>query len=76
MEAPTLFQNAPKILTLGLNEKIVPMVECLRTLGTEPHEVTSAITKFAHILWTFLLVLSPESVRSSASGCELPGNIK
>lgn len=47
---PSVVSKCPKILALGLNEKLVPMVECLSTLGTKPHEVASAITKFPHIL--------------------------
>lgn len=47
---PYIVAKCPKILTLGLNEKLVPMIECLATLGTKPNEVASAITKFPHIL--------------------------
>ncbi|KAJ6938001.1 transcription termination factor MTERF6 [Populus alba x Populus x berolinensis] len=47
---PSIISKCPKILTLGLNEKLIPMVECLATLGSKPGEVASAITKFPHIL--------------------------
>ncbi|KAI9107222.1 hypothetical protein K1719_021831 [Acacia pycnantha] len=47
---PSIVSKCPKILTLGLNEKIVPMVECLKTLGTKPKEVASAIAKFPQLL--------------------------
>lgn len=47
---PNVVSKCPKILTLGLNEKLVPMVECLATLGTKPYEVASAITRFPPIL--------------------------
>ncbi|KAK2665768.1 hypothetical protein Ddye_004342 [Dipteronia dyeriana] len=47
---PYVVSKCPKILTLGLNEKLVPMVQCLTTLGTKPREVASAIAKFPHIL--------------------------
>lgn len=47
---PYIVSKCPKILVLGLNEKIVPMVECLRTLGSKPNEVASAIAKFPHLL--------------------------
>lgn len=47
---PSLVSKCPKILTLGLHEKLVPMVECLSTLATKPNEVASAIVKFPHIL--------------------------
>ncbi|KAL5562287.1 hypothetical protein UlMin_032034 [Ulmus minor] len=47
---PYVISKCPKILTLGLNEKLVPTVECLTTLETKPGEVASAIAKFPHIL--------------------------
>ncbi|KAK3029099.1 hypothetical protein RJ639_039243 [Escallonia herrerae] len=47
---PSIVARCPKILALGLNEKLVPMVQCLVTLGSKPGEVASAITKFPHIL--------------------------
>lgn len=47
---PSVIAKCPKILTLGLNEKLMPTVQCLATLGTKPSEVTLAITKFPHIL--------------------------
>ncbi|KAL6963561.1 hypothetical protein U1Q18_034572 [Sarracenia purpurea var. burkii] len=47
---PSVVVKCPKILTLHLDEKLVPMVQCLATLGTKPGEVASAITKFPHIL--------------------------
>jgi mTERF domain-containing protein len=47
---PSIVSKCPKILVLGLNEKILPMVECLNTLATKPNEVASAIAKFPHIL--------------------------
>lgn len=47
---PSVVRKCPKILTLGLHEKLVPMVNCLETLGSKPQEVASAITKFPHIL--------------------------
>ncbi|XP_021636168.2 LOW QUALITY PROTEIN: transcription termination factor MTERF6, chloroplastic/mitochondrial [Hevea brasiliensis] len=47
---PYVISKCPKILTLGLNEKLIPMVECLATLATKRREVASAITKFPHIL--------------------------
>ncbi|KAL6211059.1 hypothetical protein ACLB2K_016287 [Fragaria x ananassa] len=47
---PSVVSKCPKILTLGLHEKLVPTVECLATLGTKPREVASAIAKFPHIL--------------------------
>ncbi|GAV84799.1 mTERF domain-containing protein, partial [Cephalotus follicularis] len=45
-----LVSKCPKLLALGLDEKLVPMVQCLTTLGTKPGEVASAIVKFPHIL--------------------------
>ncbi|PSS08263.1 Transcription termination factor like [Actinidia chinensis var. chinensis] len=47
---PSIVVKFPKILTLHLDEKLIPMVQCLATLGTKPREVASAITKFPHIL--------------------------
>ncbi|KAG8382069.1 hypothetical protein BUALT_Bualt05G0038200 [Buddleja alternifolia] len=47
---PTVIGKCPKILTLDLHEKLVPMVQCLSSLETKPKEVASAITKFPHIL--------------------------
>ncbi|KAI3737093.1 hypothetical protein L2E82_27088 [Cichorium intybus] len=47
---PSIVTKCPKIMTLDLNEKLVPMIQCLTTLSTKPHEVPSAITKFPHIL--------------------------
>ncbi|KVH98345.1 Mitochodrial transcription termination factor-related protein, partial [Cynara cardunculus var. scolymus] len=47
---PSIVTKCPRIMTLDLNEKLVPMVQCLATLGTKPDEVASAITKFPHIL--------------------------
>lgn len=47
---PSLIRKCPKILTLGLHDKLMPMVQCLATLGTKPDDVASAITKFPHIL--------------------------
>ncbi|KAJ4962575.1 hypothetical protein NE237_022514 [Protea cynaroides] len=47
---PSVVSKCPRILTLDLNEKLVPMVQCLATLGTKQSEVTSAITKFPHLL--------------------------
>ncbi|GFS37680.1 mitochondrial transcription termination factor family protein [Actinidia rufa] len=47
---PSIVVKCPKILTLHLDEKLIPMVQCLATLGTKPREVASAITKFPHIL--------------------------
>ncbi|KAG8637356.1 transcription termination factor MTERF6, chloroplastic/mitochondrial isoform X2 [Manihot esculenta] len=47
---PYVISKCPKILTLDLNEKLVPMVECLATLANKRAEVASAITKFPHIL--------------------------
>ncbi|KAJ4846615.1 hypothetical protein Tsubulata_014625 [Turnera subulata] len=47
---PYLISKCPKVLTLGLDEKLIPVINCLATLGTKPHEVASAITKFPHIL--------------------------
>lgn len=47
---PHVVSKCPKVLALGLNEKLIPTVECLSTLGTKPGEVASAITKFPHIL--------------------------
>lgn len=41
----------PKILTICLNGKLVPMVECLATLGTKPLDVASAISKFPCMLF-------------------------
>ncbi|KAK8916830.1 hypothetical protein KSP39_PZI023051 [Platanthera zijinensis] len=46
-----LISKCPKILTLSLNEKLVPLVQCLSTLGTKSDEVATAITKFPHILF-------------------------
>ncbi|KAG6499354.1 hypothetical protein ZIOFF_039120 [Zingiber officinale] len=40
----------PKILTLSLNQKLVPSFQCLATFGSKPGEVASAITKFPGIL--------------------------
>ncbi|CAI9780497.1 unnamed protein product [Fraxinus pennsylvanica] len=48
---PAVVGKCPKILTLDLHEKLVPMVSCLATLGTKPKEVASSITKFPHILF-------------------------
>ncbi|CAN0883717.1 Transcription termination factor MTERF6, chloroplastic/mitochondrial [Linum grandiflorum] len=42
---PSIITKCPKLLTLGLHERLVPMVECLATLGTKPREVASTITK-------------------------------
>ncbi|KAG6399436.1 hypothetical protein SASPL_140917 [Salvia splendens] len=47
---PVVIGKCPKILTLDLHDKLVPMIQCLATLGTKPKEVASAITKFPHIL--------------------------
>ncbi|XVE93027.1 hypothetical protein REPUB_Repub01dG0154600 [Reevesia pubescens] len=47
---PSVVSRCPKILALGLNERLVPMVECLATLGTKCHEVASAIARFPHIV--------------------------
>ena len=47
---PSVVSRCPKILTLGLNEKLVPMVECLATLGTKHLEVASAIARFPPIV--------------------------
>ncbi|KAG6651467.1 hypothetical protein CIPAW_06G113200 [Carya illinoinensis] len=47
---PSIVSKCPKILALGLHEKLVPMVECLSTLGPKPQEVAAAIAKFPHIL--------------------------
>ncbi|XP_059647338.1 transcription termination factor MTERF6, chloroplastic/mitochondrial isoform X2 [Cornus florida] len=47
---PSIVLKCPKILTIGLSEKLVPMVQCLATLGTKSSYVASAITKFPHIL--------------------------
>jgi mTERF domain-containing protein len=47
---PSIISKCPKVLTLGLNEKLIPMVECLATLGSKPREIASAITRFPHIL--------------------------
>ncbi|XWS68385.1 hypothetical protein CRYUN_Cryun04dG0085600 [Craigia yunnanensis] len=47
---PSVVSRCPKILTLGLNEKLVPMVECLATLGTKRREVASAIARFPPIV--------------------------
>ncbi|XP_020207766.2 transcription termination factor MTERF6, chloroplastic/mitochondrial [Cajanus cajan] len=47
---PSIVSKCPKILALDLYDKIVPTVECLKTLETKPHEVASAIAKFPHIL--------------------------
>ncbi|GLT29225.1 hypothetical protein SLA2020_041050 [Shorea laevis] len=38
------------MFTLGLNESLVPTVECLAILGTKWSEVTFAITRFPHAL--------------------------
>lgn len=48
---PYIVGKCPKILTLDLQEKLMPMVQCLASLGTKPNEVASAITKFPHILF-------------------------
>ncbi|ERN11430.1 hypothetical protein AMTRI_Chr03g137900 [Amborella trichopoda] len=47
---PSIVSKCPKILVLGLYEKLEPMVECLKTLATKPNDVASAIAKFPHIL--------------------------
>ncbi|KAI8526513.1 hypothetical protein RHMOL_Rhmol12G0002700 [Rhododendron molle] len=47
---PSVVSKCPKILTIHLDEKLIPMVQCLATLGTKPREVASAITKFPNIL--------------------------
>lgn len=47
---PYVVFKCPKVLTLGLNQKLVPTVQCLATLGSRPGEVASAITKFPNIL--------------------------
>ncbi|XAR70827.1 hypothetical protein NMG60_11027834 [Bertholletia excelsa] len=48
---PSIVKKCPKILTLDLDEKLVPMVQCLATLETKPGEVASAISKFPCILF-------------------------
>ncbi|KAK6117026.1 hypothetical protein DH2020_049270 [Rehmannia glutinosa] len=47
---PTIVGKCPKILTLDLHEKLIPMVQCLAALETKSKELASAITKFPHIL--------------------------
>ncbi|CAH8384750.1 unnamed protein product [Eruca vesicaria subsp. sativa] len=47
---PYIVSRCPKILTLRLHERLIPMFECLSSLGRNPREVTSAITKFPPIL--------------------------
>lgn len=47
---PYIVSRCPKILTLRLHERLVPMFECLSSLGRNPREVASAITKFPPIL--------------------------
>jgi mTERF domain-containing protein len=47
---PYIVSRCPKILTLRLDERLIPMVECLSSLGRNPREVASAITKFPPIL--------------------------
>lgn len=47
---PTLVGKCPKILTLDLHDKLIPVIQCLVTLETKQKEVASAITKFPHIL--------------------------
>ncbi|KMZ75857.1 Mitochondrial transcription termination factor family protein [Zostera marina] len=47
---PHMIQKCPKLLTLSLHEKLIPMVQCLLTLGTKSNEVTQAIIRFPHIL--------------------------
>lgn len=47
---PHMIQKCPKLLTLSLYEKLIPMVQCLSTLGTRSGEVTQAIIRFPHIL--------------------------
>ncbi|KAL5707338.1 hypothetical protein ACHQM5_025397 [Ranunculus cassubicifolius] len=47
---PSVVSKCPRILTLGMNEKLVPMVECLTTLAKKPTDVALVITKFPHIL--------------------------
>ncbi|WOL17168.1 hypothetical protein Cni_G25957 [Canna indica] len=47
---PYVVSKCPKILTLSLNQKLVPTVQCLATFGSKPGDVASAITKFPNIL--------------------------
>ncbi|KAL5975436.1 Transcription termination factor mterf6, chloroplastic/mitochondrial [Asimina triloba] len=48
---PYVVSKCPKILILGLNEKLMPMVQCLSTLAAKPSEVALAITKFPNVLF-------------------------
>ncbi|KAF3781863.1 hypothetical protein EJ110_NYTH35585 [Nymphaea thermarum] len=47
---PALIRKCPKLLVLGLDERLKPTVECLKALSKKPKEVTSAILKFPYIL--------------------------
>ncbi|CAN8278883.1 unnamed protein product [Cochlearia groenlandica] len=47
---PYIVSRCPKILTLRLQERLIPMFECLSSLGRSPREVASAITKFPPLL--------------------------
>ncbi|KAG6539146.1 transcription termination factor MTERF6, chloroplastic/mitochondrial-like [Zingiber officinale] len=47
---PYVIFKCPKILALSMNQKLVPTVQCLATLGSKPGGVASAITKFPDIL--------------------------
>ncbi|ONK81869.1 uncharacterized protein A4U43_C01F33700 [Asparagus officinalis] len=47
---PRVISKCPKILTLSLDNKLIPTVNCLLTLGSKPSEVSSAIVKFPNVL--------------------------
>lgn len=48
---PNVVARCPKILSLGLDEKLIPMVQFLGTLlGTKPNDIATAVTKFPQIL--------------------------
>lgn len=43
--------KCPKVLTLSVDDKLVPTVQCLTTLQAKPGEVAQAIVKFPQILF-------------------------
>ncbi|GAB4852988.1 Transcription termination factor mterf6, chloroplastic/mitochondrial, variant 2 [Ancistrocladus abbreviatus] len=46
---PSVVMKCPKILTFGVEERLEPMVQCLKTLAAKPDEVAAAIVKFPYI---------------------------
>lgn len=47
---PHVISKCPKILTLDHEERLVPTVQCLLTLGSKPGDVGAAVVKFPNIL--------------------------